>query len=43
MKADPFPVNLDKMLQELGVGFENDAIVYDDAPLAHIRKAILKS
>jgi hypothetical protein len=44
MKADPFPVDLDKMWQELGVGFENDAIVYDDdAPLAHIRKAMLKS
>ena len=43
MKADPFPVDLDKMWQELGVAFENDAIVYDDAPLAHIRKAILKS
>jgi hypothetical protein len=37
-------VDLDKLWQELGVGLENGAIVYDDdAPLAHIRKAILKS
>ena len=44
MKADPFPVDLDKLWQELGVGFKNDAIVYDDdAPLAHIRKAMLRS
>ena len=44
MKADPFPVDLDKLWQELGVGYENDAIVYDDdAPLAHIRKAMLRS
>ncbi len=44
MKADPFPVDLDKLWRELGVGFENDAIVFDDdAPLVHIRKALLKS
>jgi hypothetical protein len=44
MKADPFPVDLNKLWQELGVGFDNDAIVFDDeAPLAHIRKALLRS
>ena len=44
MKAQPYPVDLDKLWRELGVGVENDAIVYDDAaPLAHIRKAMLKS
>ena len=44
MNAAPFPVDLDKLWRELGVGFENDEIVYDDdAPLAHIRKRMLKS
>jgi len=44
MKADPFPLDLDELWQELGVGTENDAIVYDDdAPLAHIRKALPRS
>ena len=44
MKADPFPVDLGQLWRELGIGFENDMIVYDDdAPLAHIRKALLKS
>ncbi len=36
-------VDLDKLWRELGISVENDAIVYDDdAPLAHIRKAMLK-
>jgi hypothetical protein len=44
MKAEPVPIDLDKLWQELGVGFENDKIVYDDdAPLAHIRKQMLRS
>ena len=44
MKADPYPVDLDQLWRDLGVAFENDEIVYDDsAPLAHIRKALLKS
>ncbi len=44
MKAAPFPVDLDQLWRELGVGFDNDAIVYDDnAPLAYIRKSMLKS
>jgi hypothetical protein len=43
MKTDPYPVDLDKLWSDLGVSVENDAIVYDDdAPLAHIRKALLK-
>ncbi|MDC1286597.1 hypothetical protein N8198_01800 [Gammaproteobacteria bacterium] len=43
MKAAPFPVDLDKLWQELGIRVEGDAIVYDnDAPLAHIRKTLLK-
>jgi hypothetical protein len=43
MKAAPFPVDLDELWRELGVGVENDEIVYDDdAALAHIRKALLK-
>jgi len=44
MKGDPFPVDLGKLWQELGIGIEDDAIVYDDdAPLAPIRKSMLDS
>jgi hypothetical protein len=44
MKADPYPVDLDQLWRDLGVGVDNDAIVFDDdAPLAYIRKALLKS
>jgi hypothetical protein len=44
MKTDPSPVDLNKLWVELGVGFKDDEIVYDDdAPLAHIRKALLKN
>jgi hypothetical protein len=44
MKANPFPVDLEQLWRDLGVGFEGDTIVYDDdAPLAYIRKALLKS
>jgi hypothetical protein len=43
MKGDPFPVDLDRLWRDLGVGFDGDIIVYDDsAPLAYIRKALLK-
>jgi len=43
MKGDPFPVDLDKLWRELGIGVEDDAIVYDDdAPFAAIRKSLLK-
>jgi hypothetical protein len=44
MKGDPFPVDLDRLWRDLGVDFDGDLIVYDDdAPLAYIRKALLKS
>jgi predicted metalloprotease with PDZ domain len=44
MKSDPFPVDLEQLWRDLGVAFEGDTIVYDDdAPLAYIRKALLKS
>jgi hypothetical protein len=44
MRADPFPVDLDKLWQELGIDVKNDAIIYNnEAPLAPIREALLKS
>ena len=44
MKADPYPVDLEKLWRDLGVAVVNDTIVYDDAaPLAHIRRALLKN
>jgi hypothetical protein len=44
MRADPFPVDLDKLWQELGIDVKNDAVIYhNEAPLAPIRKALLKS
>ncbi|HKJ50135.1 MAG TPA: hypothetical protein VKB27_01475 [Gammaproteobacteria bacterium] len=44
MKADPYPVDLDALWNELGVAMHNDQVVYDDdAPLADIRKHLLKS
>jgi hypothetical protein len=44
MKSDPYPVDLDQLWQALGVSVDNETIVYDDdAPLAHVRKALLKS
>ena len=44
MRADPFPVDLDKLWQELGIDVKNDAVIYDnEAPLAPIRDALLKS
>jgi hypothetical protein len=44
MKADPYPVDLEQLWRELGVVVENDTIVYDnEAPLKHVRKALLKS
>lgn len=42
MKADPVPIDLDQLWRELGVGFEDDQLVYNnDATMAHIRKALL--
>ncbi|HKJ53437.1 MAG TPA: hypothetical protein VKB27_18230 [Gammaproteobacteria bacterium] len=44
MKADPYPVDLDALWRKLGVGMQDDRVVYDDdAPLAYIRKRLFKS
>lgn len=44
MKSDPYPIDLDELWRKLGVGIEGNNIVFDDsAPLAHVRKALLKS
>lgn len=44
MRADPFPVDLDQLWLDLGVGFEDNRISYDDeAPLAHIRRQMLRN
>lgn len=44
MKADPYPVDLDALWASLGVTLENQQVVYNDAaPMAHIRKRLLKS
>jgi len=44
MKADPYPVDLEALWASLGVSLENDQVVYNDAaPLAHVRKKLLKS
>jgi len=44
MKHDPYPVDLDQLWSELGISLIGGNIVYDDdAPMAHIRKRLLKS
>ena len=44
MKADPYPIDLDALWTSLGVALQNDQVVYDDkAPMAHLRKRLLKS
>ena len=44
MKADPYPVDLDALWAELGVRLSTDGVVYNDkAPMAHVRKRLLKS
>lgn len=44
MKAAPYPIDLEALWAELGVGMQNDHVVYDDdAPMADIRKQLLKS
>ncbi len=44
MKADPYPVDLDALWSSLGVTLQNQKVVYNDqAPMAHIRKRLLKS
>lgn len=44
MKADPYPVDLDALWSDLGVKLDGFTVVYnDDAPMAHVRKRLLKS
>ncbi len=44
MKADPHPVDLDALWADLGVGLDGFTVVYDDdAPMAHVRKRLLKT
>jgi hypothetical protein len=44
MKADPYPVDLEALWADLGVDMQNNRVVYDDdAPMADIRKQLLKS
>jgi len=44
MKADPYPVDLEALWAELGVSLGTDGVVYnDEAPMAHVRKRLLKS
>jgi hypothetical protein len=44
MKSDPYTVDLDKLWASLGITVENRQVVYNDqAPMAHIRKRLLKS
>ena len=43
MRADPYPVNLDKLWQQLGVATFNNKVYYDDeAELAKIRQQFFK-
>ena len=42
--ASAYPVDLDALWASLGVTLENQQVVYNDAaPMAHIRKRLLKS
>lgn len=44
MKADPFPIDLEALWLSLGISIANERVVYnDEAPMAHIRKRLLKS
>ena len=44
MKADPYPVDLDALWSDLGVKLDGFTVIYnDDAPMAHVRKRLLKS
>jgi hypothetical protein len=43
MKADPYPIDLDALWASLGVALQNEQVIYDDdAPMAHVRKSLLK-
>ncbi len=44
MKADPYPVDLDALWRQLGVKIDGAGVTYDDdAPMAHIRKQLLRT
>ncbi|MDH3448017.1 MAG: hypothetical protein OEO18_07745 [Gammaproteobacteria bacterium] len=44
MKVDPFPVDLDALWTALGVAIRDDSVVFnDEAPMAYLRKQLLKS
>lgn len=44
MRFDPYPVDLDDLWRQLGVSQSGESVAYDDeAPLAHVRKRLLKS
>ena len=44
MKSDPYPIDLDALWKSLGVNIKNEQVEYDDdAPMAHIRRQLLKS
>ncbi len=44
MKHDPYPIDLDALWQDLGIRLVDQTVVYDDdAPMAHVRKRLLKS
>ena len=43
MKTDPYPIDLDALWQSLGVELQNEQVIYDDdAPMAHVRKGLLR-
>jgi hypothetical protein len=43
MKADPYPIDLNAVWKSLGVTLQNEQVIYDDdAPMAHVRKGLLK-
>jgi hypothetical protein len=44
MKADPYPIDLDALWESLGVAMQDEQVIYDDdAPMAHVRKSLLKT
>jgi hypothetical protein len=44
MKADPYPIDLDALWASLGVALQDEQIIYDDdAPMAHVRRSLLKT
>jgi hypothetical protein len=44
MKADPYPIDLEALWASLGVILQNEQVIYDDdAPMANVRKSLLKT